>query len=47
MEFATILKSSESKSLKTSIMKLGGTLISKCTKSVAAIFAYPGTSFYT
>lgn len=45
MEFTTILKGSELKEIKLKVSKFGGTLVSRCTKDVAAVFAFQGISY--
>lgn len=45
MEFTTLLKGPELKSIKINVAKFGGTLISQCTPNVAAIFAVQGNIF--
>lgn len=42
MEFVTLLKGSELKSIKINVAKFGGTVINKCTPNVAAVFAIQG-----
>lgn len=42
MEFTTILKGSELKNIKHKVAKYGGTLVSKCTENIAAVFAIQG-----
>lgn len=42
MEFTTILKGPELKDIKHKVAKLGGTVVSQCTGSVAAVFAFEG-----
>lgn len=42
MEFTTILKGSELKDIKHKVAKYGGTLVSKCTENIAAVFAIQG-----
>lgn len=42
MEFTTLIKGSELKSLKLKVNKLGGEIVPKCSKNVAAVFAFQG-----
>lgn len=42
MEFATLLKGPELKSIKINVAKFGGTVISQCTPNIAAVFAMQG-----
>lgn len=42
MEFTTILKGTELKSLKLKLTQLGASLVSQCSKNVAAVFALKG-----
>lgn len=42
MEFTTLMKGAELKNIKFQVAKLGGTIVTKCTENVAAVFANQG-----
>lgn len=42
MEFTTLLKGSELKSLKLKVAKLGASIVPRCSENVAAVFALEG-----
>jgi len=46
MEFTTILKGSDLKQIKLKVAKFGGTLVSHCTKDIAAVLANAGINKY-
>lgn len=46
MEFTTLIKGSELKSLKLKVSKLGGEIVPKCSQNVAAVFAFQGIIMY-
>lgn len=46
MEFTTLIKGSELKSLKLKVNKFGGEIVPKCSQNVAALFAFEGIMIY-